>query len=1280
MKPPDATSLLKLAGGSIDPRWLAALVVVVPIVAVLIVWLRKRQADAKKAAAAPPPTTAAALDPEAKRPAPAMREAWNAFVKDLPSNYRRSILNFEHFVVLGDAVHDKPRVADVYTDWNRLEKQFVRSKPDNQDLPLFIGSRTVLMLLPVKVLDMKDEACKAALTKLWKPLYQRKTPMVVVHINAQKLVDGRLDEVQEMAENIRAKINLLSSIRGQSIEVRVLLSRLDTFLAKDDAAKGYSSNGYDDVAEYCLANGMALRMRLAGGTTADVAWSTWVETIRGQLPRMLATLSTDAYGRVLRFLRASERLLTPVRHFCAALFNPDTMFPNPLRGELFLASTRVGLANPFAQGDRTPGPDPRLMHQLIAAGAVGASLAFLGGTFLHQQSEWIDANKALDRYRPDNPIREREQDDREHIMAFTQERTSVFDTFPDYFATPRLNMRQAFSAKIRESLLLPLLERVVETGKATQDHTPLPHARSLYVLGLIHSDKSDPLVILNVAGKDRNPRLDLWSSMTGIEPGLITDYLTNTDIAYRTPVDVRLQGAPVDEYDREKVWLDLINDIDDAMYANKEDFIVRAIDDLKLTEFQERAVKLEPHVRRLEHAGVTLDILPALEHAGRGGQRAVDAERSSDEETSTEKKLSDGLVRAYDGPYKEFLESYSAFRSVDTDELRALLTTILATASNANDSRGLLINLVGRLKGFDQSRRTTDNPWLVLAIGRDVRIFNKHHWLASMRESRVHNLIRSFITNAPERDIFFDDRNEPPAVLWNAAGRSSAVFEGRVAIAGRNTREAYDQHVRRPVLDLALLFDGANVNPDDRESLKRFVDQSVDRYARGLQANMIAFIKGFHLSVSNPEELRVALTQMSADTGGTSFDEFLGLVDRNTRLNEKSPKTGLVEPMLQSTVAAMADFNAWHGVASQDQGAPKIIEYKKILQQLLVDLGGAADGGGDAAGGVKPAAMKSGEGDSKRTSPTLESELTPSGRVYLSSILDAKGAYSGLIRNWIAGTNLPREQQWPFVLPISHVETTGRQDIENTVERALNRELMLELQQLVNRFPFDKKAREDASPQELTKLFHPDTGLVYDYFRRYLEPLSDFGGPDGFRRKPSVGGVRISKSIYDFLNASALLSARLWDEKGEPRPLEYSFVTVPFGKAPNDETALTLVYLNVGSGSLFNFNQQQSGKVLSLEWDKSASSQVGVQLTNTETKDNLFPQPINRSGSNFSLLRLLMAAEQPPSAVKEPATAQLYSWDITVQQKQSVRVQFVLKKDPWETFTLRPYVLQLVNR
>jgi len=99
-----------------------------------------------------------------------------------------------------------------------------------------------------------------------------------------------------------------------------------------------------------------------------------------------------------------------------------------------------------------------------------------------------------------------------------------------------------------------------------------------------------------------------------------------------------------------------------------------------------------------------------------------------------------------------------------------------------------------------------------------------------------------------------------------------------------------------------------------------------------------------------------------------------------------------------------------------------------------------------------------------------------------------------------------------------------------------------------------------------------------------------------------------------------------------------------------------------------------------MDWTKTTSSQVGVQLTNTENKENSFPPPINRSGSYFSFLRLLMAAEQPPAPVKEPPTAQLYAWNFPVAKKQTVRVQFVVKNDPWETFSLRPFVLGMANR
>ncbi|WP_438022121.1 hypothetical protein [Sorangium sp. So ce233] len=67
--------------------------------------------------------------------------------------------------------------------------------------------------------------------------------------------------------------------------------------------------------------------------------------------------------------------------------------------------------------------------------------------------------------------------------------------------------------------------------------------------------------------------------------------------------------------------------------------------------------------------------------------------------------------------------------------------------------------------------------------------------------------------------------------------------------------------------------------------------------------------------------------------------------------------------------------------------------------------------------------------------------------------------------------------------------------------------------------------------------------------------------------------------MYRIVNAVAVLSARLWDAGGEPRPLAYQLVTTPLAKAPSDRLALTLVRLDAGDGSLFNFNQKPTEKV-----------------------------------------------------------------------------------------------------
>lgn len=203
---------------------------------------------------------------------------------------------------------------------------------------------------------------------------------------------------------------------------------------------------------------------------------------------------------------------------------------------------------------------------------------------------------------------------------------------------------------------------------------------------------------------------------------------------------------------------------------------------------------------------------------------------------------------------------------------------------------------------------------------------------------------------------------------------------------------------------------------------------------------------------------------------------------------------------------------------------------------------------------------------------------------------------------------------------------------------------------------------------ELNELFHPVKGRVYDLFRRYFEPLSLSDGEGGFRMRADVQNtLSLPGGIHRIMNAVVRLSMTLWDEEGNPKPLIYKLATVALGNKNKGKDALTLAYLNVGGGSLFNFNQKPTAKTLEFDWTKMSNSQVGVQLTDTETKENSFPKPIVAESSYWSFLRLLRKARQPPDRVKRPPAAKLYTWEIPLERSK-VPVQVVVKEDPWETF------------
>jgi hypothetical protein len=659
-----------------------------------------------------------------------------------------------------------------------------------------------------------------------------------------------------------------------------------------------------------------------------------------------------------------------------------------------------------------------------------------------------------------------------------------------------------------------------------------------------------------------------------------------------------------------------------------------------LRDFQARAARLGSTLDRYEHDPLTASILDQLDTAaGTAGHQG----------------LVPPLKQAYQPKYSDFLQGAEGYKVFESRErLKSIIRTVRVGAVDAQ-GQFLLRNLIDRLGALYNGGGAADDEPIKITMARQDYLFDPKRWRGLLRDSNGRELILQFVRSAGSApSIFFGPEQDAELrpVIWNPTNDGSAIFTGKGDIEPRFTKTAYDNHVRAVILRLSEALEKASVPEEQKRQLSDFVRDRVKRYAAEYRSQSVAFVHSYNLRTPSQEALRVALVQMSKPDA-SAFNDFLTAIDQNTRLEYNHP---LLEPMRD----AVSDFAAWHNVVGGETGAPEINKYRAILSQMLADLGPAE--------GAAPAAETQGP-------ETLEKALTPAGRLVLTEVRGDKGSYAQMVSEWLLSVRLPDYQRHAFLAPSTELTRIGRRDIERVVSTAWENELLPEVRRISGRFPFDQAANEDVTPGELAALFHPLTGRYFDVFRRYFEPLSDFGDGGPFRPKPGVRGrLTLPPHMHELTNAVAALSSRLWDQTGKPVPLGVRVATVPFEHGRSPKLAQTLVYMNAGPASVFNFNQQPAEIPVQLDWTKEYNSQVGLQLTDVETKENVFPEPTAVAGSFWSFLRLLQKGQS--GSVKFPPGAQLYTWPIKIGREgvDTMPVQFVVLDDLFSSFSLGPFV------
>lgn len=1272
MKPKDILAALSKLGINLSGPQLAVLAIVLPLVVVGAVWLfkyvQKRRAE-KKAAGPDVQAGPGQAAPQPDIDTGELRDAWLRFTRKLPSSYRRSILGFQHFVLLGTAGSDKGKLVDAQTDWRHQMKQVTGDASVDPALPVYLASGAVIHEIPERYLLDSSERCKKALDHLWRPLYREKTPTVVVVVDVPWLLESTPDVRADLARSLRAKVNQLSAIRRKPVDVCIALTRMDAI------------DGARETTAHWVKEGMSARVPLSPRVPVKASLDDWQAEHRAQLPRALVAMSSEEYRKCIAFLRATPGLFAPLEQLAETLLAPDAMAESPGWGGAYLCSDIPGATSPLKQGDAGPGPDPRRWHLIGTVAAASAIVTYFAVAYEAQHSVWAPAADALTTHRasPDEVGSDEETKRRRTICEFTVGHTGILHTFPGFFDDERDAFKDELSGYLRTHLVERLRD-VAQNGIEGPDKMTLRWRRTIHYLGVLHSYHEDRLRLRD--------SMDVVAEMTGLEREVIEDYLANTRVPLTDPVRFELGYREADQRDSAGYWSKLPRGVQRGM----ADGVLRPEE---LAGMKALATEMSQSLSRFEHDDLTLSILQNIDTAA-----DVEGERDGAKVPR--------LYYEYSPKYSTIIDSLKAADlQRQVGELKRLISAVLG-ASIDQEAVSYLPELSDRLSLLQAAAPAGGGGESIkLTLAGEEYVIDMGRWADLLRDSRASLLVDRFIAGAGVgSSIFFPPQmdSELRPVVWNPLATEGSVFRGRAVLSGRYTRAAFERRVRKEVNRLVDTLGRVRV-PDDLEGrLHDLVREEAKRYSGLYRAEVMRFLRSYELNAPSAEALRVALGQISSEK--STFDDFVNALDENTSLasadraggkedakkgqagktdapakaedpkktagseKEGDPKKTKeeaeaekvaalereadIERMLTPVYDALRDFQGWHDAVGAEKGAPELAKYKEIVKQLLADLTAAE----------KDPSLEGGDA-------TLEKDLTPAGRAVLASLRGTKGSYDSLVREWVLAAGLTSDQRAPFLAPFQQLARLGDSDIETVVARVWNRDMAPPVREIGAKFPFDRKAERSALPDELTALFHPTEGKLFALFRAYVEPISTFGDGKPFRELSTVRGrLRLPAELYPTMNAAAALSSRLWDDKGNPRKLEVRIATVPFTTGTNAKLVPTVVYMNIGETSIFNFNQKPGASNAPIDWTKDENAQVGIQVSDVDTKETSFPTPLVAPGPYWRFYRLLVLGRSSP--VKQPVGSTLYEWDLRLRdgggEKTTARV--VVVGDPWSVFSL----------
>jgi hypothetical protein len=1252
------------------PYILAAVVVLgVLILAVFLVYyfIRKR----RKAGMENKPAESDVGTRAVKKAMPpsSLARIWKDFLKEIPWSIRPNILAYEHFIVFGEAGSGKSALIDNYTDWQGHARQFYPSYTTNPLLQIYLGSKVLIQEIPAALLDDTSDDVRRALLKLWKPLFRRHDPTVVIVLNGAEFQTDEpeyLEYLKQKAQVIRGKINLLGNIRKKPIKVRIALTLMDQI------------EGFSEFSQFLTRNNIPLKLEFhsrtdsgeiseppdlldetktaASRSKTDLKdLSEFLDPYEEHLTRALIALPADQYLKAITFMRQTPKLFQDLSVFIKFLQNPDPLSLEPAVTQFYLTSQAEGepsVLNPFAPS-RTAREikkiDPYFKHRVAAAAIGCAGLAFLSMAYFHGRSLIFERNRTMARVEAFPPARY-DQQMHEILPSVYVQQHPLVKVLPDFFPAINSEITHRCMENIRKLYLLPALDRlsadmankspvvagrvITIRGFEQQYRGKIEEAqdKAVYLLALIYATRDNEL------GKLIRNNSASWSQILNLSKTMIEDYAHNNEssagvsLAGKNLSFSQSQGA----FDDPRRWMVYFTEIG-RLYQQSV---------LSRSEFERLQKETDQFlgiIQQLELYDLTVSLAEML-------KKEIPSDVNLDMIAHKESELKQGAIKNFLNFIKNSKIGYPE-------------------AVEGSGFTGLFENLKAML-AYKEPQGTGDASFS-FSLGGQAFSFNTRQWNDLLNRSRISLLLREFVNRHKNQDglLFFPSDQEFGDLVMNASNDGRFLFVGHARVDGRFTKEAIEKRLRPMLTELPDLISRLPVAQVDKTYFSNFLFKEIDIYGRRYAQYYRKYYMEFDIKAGSPAALRFVLSQMVLPS--SPLREVLVNMMDNT----------LIDPgkndYMQAFVRNLAEFDFIRRLMGEQKGTfPELDRYKVLIEQMLADMEDQ-----------KESAEKKEKEDSYAQ---FKTRLSPLGRISFAIFNNEKDSYVNLVKQWLDSVAVPRRWQDIFLAPVWQAYFLGMGEIETEMAKSWQELWQSDIQPLYTKFPFVPSSGDEISVDELRNATSPSG----HFWQTYQAMFSPFCREEGHRWRKKNGPYNVPKipdNMLTTLNAVTQLSSVLWDKEGKERPLELMVRPKPLPAMLSNEPTVALSYLQAGESVVFGFNQKPSWKKIKVNWQSPYWATVGLEFT-TKDKPARIKRTIEIPASNWAFYRLLQKAEGPQTAVKpngsdkggpgsgtangrKSGDFKTYQWTIKPpviegQGRAMASAVFDIQTDPWTIFKL----------